>query len=362
MSLKFKKYRNKTLTVGLIGPGAVGTELLTQITRNKAWFKQNNLVDIHVSGIMNSRVMLLNPDQNQLPHWEKQLPGISGTNITQFINYITSNPNAHHVIIDCTASEEISTQYCYFIRQGCHLITSNKLANSSHLETFKALQACVKQSNQYYFYETTVCSGLPVIQCIQNLTAVGDQIQSIEGIVSGTMAFILNQCAKGKSFAHSVREAYRLNYTEPDPRLDLNGIDIGRKFVCLARELGLDSSIEDLELINFVPEELKDVSIQIFLEKIGSYQGPIQKKIDQALQENHALAYVGKIKDNKISLFLKGYPVGHPFSTMTDTDNILLITSNYYNKRPLIIQGPGAGIEVTAAGILGDLLHLASVL
>ncbi|WP_369411366.1 hypothetical protein [Legionella bononiensis] len=220
----------------------------------------------------------------------------------------------------------------------------------------------IKSNNRHYLYETTVCAGLPILKTIQDLIATGDNIKRIEGIVSGTLSYIFHQCAKGFSFADSVIQAYELGYTEPDPREDLNGLDVARKFVCLARELGYDLVLEDVKLLDMVPNALKNVSIPDFLKNLALHQKTIENKIKRLLKNNAALAYVGIIEHGKISIQLNAYPASHPFANTTGTDNILLIQSRRYNKQPLIIQGPGAGKYVTAAGVFADLLKLASML
>ena len=201
-----------------------------------------------------------------------------------------------------------------------------------------------------------------MLRTIQDLIATGDSIKRVEGIVSGTLSFIFHQCAQGISFADSVKQAYELGFTEPDPREDLNGLDVARKFVCLARELGYDTELEDVKLLNMVPKALKEVSIDEFLTQLPQYQDEIERKIKKLLQNMAAVAYVGVIENGKISIELNAYPASHPFANTTGTDNILLIQSRRYDQQPLIIQGPGAGKDVTAAGVFADLLKLASML
>jgi aspartokinase/homoserine dehydrogenase 1 len=312
---------------------------------------------------MNSKTMLLNTKPTELKDWREGLKNHSITkNLKEFLNHIVSPEMPHAVLIDCTSSSDIAREYSTLIQAGCHIVTPNKKANSSDLEEFKKLKQCVKKNNRYYLYEATVCAGLPVLKTIQDLIATGDSIKRIEGIVSGTLAYIFHQCAKGGSFAEKVREAYELGYTEPDPREDLNGLDVARKFVCLARELGYDTSLSDIQLLNLVPSSLMDVSITEFLSKLPLHQHAIEQQIKKLLTNKAAIAYVGIIKQGKISIELNAYPASHPFANTSGTDNILLIQSRRYDKQPLIIQGPGAGKDVTAAGVFADLLKLASML
>jgi aspartokinase/homoserine dehydrogenase 1 len=354
---------NKTISIGLIGPGGVGAELLDQIKKNRLRLKREINVDLKVRGVMNSTLMLLNEKNSELKAWKDgSMLNTLPKNMTSFIKHIASPEIPHAVIIDCTSSADVASQYATIIANGCHIVTPNKKANSSDMSQYKQLKSIISDHNSHYLYETTVCAGLPVIRTIQDLIATGDTIKRIEGVVSGTLSYIFHQCAQGVSFADSVIEAYELGYTEPDPREDLNGLDVARKFVCLARELGYDISLDDVKLLNMVPDALKDETTPQFLKKLKNHQGPIEAKIKGLLKDHAAVAYVGVIEAGKITVELNAYQASHPFANTTGTDNILLIQSLRYDKQPLIIQGPGAGQDVTAAGVFADLLKLASML
>lgn len=354
---------NKTLSIGLIGPGGVGSTLLDQIKKNRLRLMQEKNVDLQVRGIMNSKMMLLNDKVTDINDWKKKFKQYSTPQeINSFISHVASPEIPHSVIVDCTSSMDIANHYRTIIESGCHIVTPNKKANSSDLDEYKKLRVCVNAHNRHYLYETTVCAGLPTIKTIQELIATGDTIKRIEGIVSGTLSYIFHQCAQGVSFADSVLQAYQLGYTEPDPRDDLNGLDVARKFVCLSRELGYDLSLENVKLLNLVPKKLINVSLQNFLKNLKKYQHEIEERIIMLLKNNSVIAYVGVIEYGKISIQLNGYPSTHPFANTRGTDNILLIQSKRYDKQPLIIQGPGAGKDVTAAGVFADLLKLVSML
>lgn len=354
---------HKTLSIGLIGPGGVGAELLDQIKKNRLRLKRELNVDLKVRGIMNSKSMLLHDKKAELGDWREALEANGeAKNLMHFITHIASPEIPHAVIVDCTSSAEVALQYSTIVANDCHIITPNKKTNSSSLTEYKALKESIRQHNRYYLYETTVCAGLPVLKTIQDLIATGDTIKRIEGVVSGTLSYIFHQCAKGVSFADSVIEAYELGYTEPDPRDDLNGLDVARKFVCLARELGEELVLEEVKLLNMVPDALKNESVTNFLKKLPAHQGPIEHKIKNLLEGNAAVAYVGIIEHGAVTIELNAYPSSHPFANTTGTDNILLIQSRRYDKQPLIIQGPGAGKDVTAAGVFADLLKLVSML
>jgi bifunctional aspartokinase / homoserine dehydrogenase 1 len=353
---------NKTLSIGLIGPGGVGKKLLEQISQNLVRLKESFHVDLRVRGIMSSRHMLLSEQSLDLDRWQQVTKKKTKPDFNAFLNHIKTPELPHALIIDCTSSESITENYLSIGEQGCHLITPNKKANSAPLGFYHDLFAMTKTHHCHYLYETTVCAGLPVIKTIQDLIATGDTITHIEGIVSGTLAYIFNQCAQGNSFAQSVSSAYELGYTEPDPRDDLNGLDVARKFVCLARELNYECELSDVKLLNMVPKALSDCSVETFLQSIGSHQEEIETLIKKKLKNKTALAYVGIIEEGKITIELNAYDSSHPFANTAGTDNIVLIKSRRYDKQPLIIQGPGAGVDVTAAGVFADLLKLVSML
>jgi aspartokinase/homoserine dehydrogenase 1 len=354
---------NKTLSIGLIGPGGVGMELLRQIKKNRLKLKREFNIDLKIRGVMNSKLMLLHPKNIKPVDWEEEKKDLCvAANLSHFIAHIASPEMPHAAIIDCTTSAEIASLYPTMIENGCHLVTPNKKANSADSSFYKQLKEQVKNSQHYYLYEATVCAGLPVIRTIRDLIDTGDTIKRIEGIVSGTLSYIFHQCAQGFSFAESVQQAYELGYTEPDPRDDLNGLDVARKFVCLAREIGHEAALDDVKLLNMVPAELEHESVAEFLKKLPAYQQPIEKMIKKMLRGNASVAYVGIIEKETIRIELNGYPSSHPFSNTTGSDNILLIQSKRYDKQPLIIQGPGAGRDVTAAGVFADLLKLVSMI
>ncbi len=353
----------KSVSIGLIGPGSVGGKLLDQIRENSQRLKAQFNVDFHVRGIMNSQKMFLKESRIDLKKWPVLLNDKGEkSNISLFLQHITSPEIPHAMIIDTTSAEPVARAYADIFASGCHLVTPNKKANSSPWPLYQKMWHNIKTNQCHYLYEATVCAGLPIINTIKDLMATGDVIKRIEGIVSGTLSFVFYSCAKGMSFADAVLKAHELGYTEPDPREDLNGLDVARKFVCLARELGYQVELEDVALLNLVPEGLKSVSQDQFLKELPNHQQAIEKQIKTLLKGQAALAYVGIIEEGKISIQLNAYPASHPFANISGTDNILMIQSHRYDKQPLIIQGPGAGADVTAAGVFADILHLVSML
>lgn len=352
---------NKTLSIGIIGPGQVGKALINQLHREEKRLEETLNISMRIRGIMDIKQMLLNEKEIDHSSWEGRLE-IKGekSNINKFINHIASDEYPHNVIIDCTSSEKICERYEEFINHGLHIITPNKKASSAPYASYQKLRETVNNSQCQYFYEATVCAGLPVITTLQDLLATGDEIIEIEGIFSGTLSYIFHHFKGDSSFSDIVKMAKEKGYTEPDPRDDLSGMDIARKVVILAREIGIEIELEDVMVKSLVPYELKDLSVSDFINKLPLYDDSMMNLLQEAIGKGEILRYVGKIhKDGTISVDIKSYPANHAFSNLKESDNIVSFTTRRYYDQPLIIRGPGAGAEVTAAGIFADILRLA---
>lgn len=353
----------KTLSIGLIGPGSVGKSLLRQLAQAVEQIRATCDVDLNVRGIMSSQSMLLSESALDLHDWQNPVDGtLLAADLADFVRHIAADSIPHALIIDCTANQEIASQYLSFMEKGIHIITPNKHANAGDLASYRRLKERRKW-NTHYFYEATVCAGLPVISTLQDLIKTGDDIEEIEGVVSGTLSYIFNEMAKGRSFSDVVIDAKERGYTEPDPREDLSGMDVARKLVCLARELGHDVTLNDVAVYDLVPSELKSGSSEGFIANLANYDHKMDDWVAAAKASNQRLHYVGSIScEGKLQVNLKLLPGDHPFARLEGTDNMLIFRTRRYHERPLVIQGPGAGAEVTAAGIFADLLRLASVL
>lgn len=353
-----------TISIGLIGPGHVGSTLLHQIQKEINQLKSIYQVNLYVRGIMNSKKMLLSHEPIDLTTWKDQLnKSNDNADMNAFVNHILTDNFPHAVIIDCTANQNIANQYISYIEKGIHVITPNKHVNAGDLDYYKKLKRLTKKYNKHYLYEATVCAGLPVINTLQDILKTGDHILKIEGIVSGTLSYIFNEFTKGKKFSEIVIKAKKLGITEPDPREDLSGMDIARKLVCLAREIGKDVTLDDVNVYDLVPQELKSCKLDEFFEKLPSYDDHMQKLINDVKAKKGIVCYVGAIDaSGRIDVAMTSFPEDHPFARLEGTDNMLIFHTRRYHKNPLIIQGPGAGAEVTAAGIFADLLRLVSFL
>jgi bifunctional aspartokinase / homoserine dehydrogenase 1 len=267
------------------------------------------------------------------------------------------------VIIDCSASEYIASRYADWLARGIHVITPNKKAFSGPYAYYKALQEAADAGSSHYFYETTVGAALPIVNTLCDLIYTGDQVRSIRGIFSGTLAYLFNVYDGKQAFSEIVRAAKASGYTEPDPRDDLSGMDVARKLAILARELGRPLEIGDFPVQNLVPEPLRECSLEEFLDRLPEHDEEIDVLYREAAAVGKVLRYVATLDaEGNAAVGLEAVEPRHPFANINLTDNIVQFQTERYSANPLVIQGPGAGPEVTAAGVFSDLLRLAAYL
>jgi aspartokinase/homoserine dehydrogenase 1 len=266
-------------------------------------------------------------------------------------------------LIDCTASDEVAARYPGWLRAGIHIVTPNKKAFSGDAVAYEELRVSARAGRSHCFYEATVGAALPIIRTIRDLVDTGDRIHSIQGILSGTLAWLFNVYDGRVPFSEIVRSARQSGYTEPDPRDDLSGMDVARKLTILAREMGSAISIGDFPVQNLVPEPLRHVTLDEFFERLPEYDAQMQTLYREASRENRILRYVAKLAaDGAASVGLEMLEASSPFGNINLTDNIVQFVTDRYSANPLVVQGPGAGPEVTASGVFGDLLRLAAYL
>ncbi|HEX2269187.1 MAG TPA: hypothetical protein VHH35_06620, partial [Pyrinomonadaceae bacterium] len=235
--------------------------------------------------------------------------------------------------------------------------------NAGPLDAYRSLRETARKHQRYFLYETNVGAGLPIIQTLRGLVETGDEIIKIEGVLSGTLSYIFNSLDGRRTFSEVVREAHSLGLTEPDPREDLSGVDVARKLIILAREMGLAVEIDAVHVESLVAEDLREGTVDQYLATLGKHDQTIAALLDSARDRGEVVRYVGTIDSNGgLSARMRSYPVEHPFASLTGSDNIVSFQTARYNSQPMIVRGPGAGPEVTAAGVFADLLRLASFL
>ena len=354
----------QTISIGLVGAGNIGGTLLRQLSQRLRRLKQDFDIDFRVRAIAGSERMLLSDHPIDLESWREQLSARGeATDLARLAAHVYDDQLPHAVLIDCTASQEVSDLYGTWLERGIHVITPNKRANTSSLEYYQRLRKANRVVGAHYLYETTVGAALPIIETLRDLVQTGDEIVEIEGILSGTLSYLFNSFDGTRSFSSLVAQARELGYTEPDPRDDLSGTDVARKVVILAREIGMTVELGDVALEGLVPEELTQGPVSEFLAALPKYDAHMEERRRAAEAKGEVLRFVGRVGcDGCVSVALRSYPMTHPFARIQLTDNIVLFRTSRYNENPLVVQGPGAGREVTAAGVFADLLRLASYL
>lgn len=361
---------NLTLSIGILGTGGIGSTLLAQLDAASGRLRDEFKIDLRVRGLANSTRMRISNHSGSLEKafplskWKDDFSANSQPlSLERFAKHVHADDIPHAVIIDCTSSEHVAEHYADWLNRGIHIITPNKKGNTGSLQTYRELKNISRAGNRHYLYETTVGAGLPILNTLRELIQTGDKLTSIEGVLSGTLSFIFNTFSPSRPFSEVVLEAKQRGYTEPDPREDLSGLDVARKLVILAREAGLAIELKDVAIEPLLPKDLQTGTVDEFLKKLPREDERMLKLAADAQSKGEVLRYVGLIDETgKASIVLRRYPANHPFAQTKSTDNIVAFRTMRYSAQPLIVQGPGAGPEVTAAGVFADILRLSSYL
>jgi len=354
----------KTVNVFCAGTGKIGAELLDQLHQAKAYLETEHHLNICVIGISNSRKMLISENGGlDLTGWRENLDqnGVAA-DTDGYIKHLASLNMANMAIVDNTSTRTLVGRYDAIFAKNISIITCNKIGNSESYAQYTAFRNATRKSAVVYHYETTVGAALPIIRTLKDLLISGDEVLKIEAILSGTISFIFNNFKGDRSFADVVREAQDKGFTEPDPRDDLNGLDFSRKMLILAREMGLPLEMEDVNIAPILPENcLKAESIDDFYRELENSAAHFESLKNQAKVENKAMRYIGTLENGKINIAVKFVETDHTFYGLTGSDNIIAFTTARYLHDPLVVKGPGAGPQVTAAGVFSDIVRVASL-
>lgn len=349
----------KVLHVFLVGVGLIGKALIKMIDNQLNNLREENMLDIQIHGMANSRFMKFHEDGFDLktvgPPDEKDMP----MDLDKFIGTMSEMNFSNSVFVDCTASQDVADVYDRILDAKVGIVTPNKKANSGSLEKYKQLKKLAGQRGVRFFYETNVAAGLPVINTLQDLMLSGDHVHRIEAVLSGSMNYIFSELEKGIPFSEVVRQAKDKGYTEPDPRDDLSGMDVARKILILGREAGQELHFEDIEVQSMVPADCVDAaSVEEFFAKLKAHDAHFQSLLDEAKSKGEKLRFMATLENGKAKVGLNSLNSEHPFYTLKGSDNMILFTTERYNDFPMIVRGPGAGADVTAAGVFADIIRL----
>lgn len=345
----------QTISVGVIGPGNVGQAVLRQLQQARERLLRESNVDLRVRAVVGSKRMVLAEPMVSLDDVRGQFN--ADADLEKFAAHVQTDHLPHAVIVDCSASDAIANQYAGWLERGIHVITPNKNAGSGPWARYEA----IKHKGARFRYESTVGAGLPIITTLRDLIDTGDEVLAVEGIFSGTLAYLFNKFDGTVPFSSLVKQAKELGYTEPDPRDDLSGLDVARKLVILARENGWKTGLSDIALESLVPEALRGLAVGDFMARLTELDAPMLAKFEAAKREKKVLRYVAKLEaGGRASVGLVALPADHSFAHIKLTDNVVQFTTRRYAQNPLVVQGPGAGPEVTAAGVFADLLRVAA--
>ena len=353
---------NKQIAIGIMGYGSIGQELHKQILDERKILQERENISLDILALSNSQKMMLSEDNIDLKsasNVTEKIEALEQSNTNEMINHISRWSAYRHIIIDCSASDEAPDEYGNIFENGISIVTANKKGLSGNIDRYKSIMNSKNLNEADFLYETTAGAALPFVKSVSDIASSSDSIKKIEGVFSGTLAYLFNSYDASMPFSELVNDALQQGFTEPDPRDDLSGMDVARKLVILAREMGLDMNVNDIHVESLVDPNHLSLSVNEYLEAMSSGDQAMNDRYQNALENNEKLSYVAQIDENgNASVSLKNLSNDHSFFSLKGTENIIAIHSDYYSNYPLVLRGPGAGREVTASGLFFDLLSI----
>lgn len=359
----FLQKEQSKLHLFLVGHGLVGSSLLQLIGANIESPLTRSHLEIKINAIANTRKMI--SDSNGIPvsKWRALMNASEKKmNLDVFVNEMQDLKVVNKVFVDCTSDEGVVGQYEKILDSGISIVTPNKKANSGKYGRYRRLKEITNHRQVKFSYETNVGASLPIISTIRNLILCGDEIVKLEAVLSGTLSFIFNSFDGAKPFSEVVKEAQDHGYTEPDPREDLNGMDVIRKLLILARECDLQLELEDIKVDSILPEEcLQAGTVDEFYAALRKQDDYLESQRVKASKAGKVLRHIASLENDEATVSLNSVDQGHPFYSMKGNENIIALTTKRYVESPLVIRGPGAGAELTASGVLADILQIGEI-
>ena len=355
----FFEDNTKQINLFITGVGNVGERLIEQIKQQRKYLKENLKLNVRIIGLSNSRTMVFDSDGMALRSWKELLQNGEKASLSGFLETIKKLNLRNSVFMDITANADVASSYPEYLRNSIAVIACNKIACSGDIENYRLLKRLSLKYNAPFLFETNVGAGLPVIDTLNNLILSGDKITSIQAVLSGSLNFVFNNFDDRKKFHDIVKQAQQEGYTEPDPRIDLSGVDVARKILILARESGTEMALEDIDNKSFLTKaNLESKSVDDFYKTLISDEAHFQKLYADAKVKGCKLKYVAEFNNGKAQVGLKEIPEEHPFYNLQGKDNIVMFYTERYPEQPMIIKGAGAGADVTASGLFADIIRV----
>ncbi|WP_290699177.1 bifunctional aspartate kinase/homoserine dehydrogenase I [Lacinutrix sp.] len=349
----------KQLNVFITGIGNVGEKLIDQIHQQNNYLKKNLKLDVRIVGLANSKKMIFDSEGINLDNWASKFHYADKSSLNGFLDKIKELNLRNSIFVDVTANDAVSKMYEHYLRNSIAVVACSKIACSSTYSNYKLLQDLSLKFNTAFLYETNVGAGLPIINTLNNLVTSGDKVTSIQAVLSGSLNFVFNNFSDRTNFHDIVKRAQFEGYTEPDPRIDLSGIDVARKILILARENGGTMEIESIENDSFLTQaNLESDTVDDFYKTLKTEEAHFQKLYADAKAKNCQLKYVAEFKNGKAKVGLREIPEGHSFYNLEGKDNIVMFYTERYPDQPLIVKGAGAGADVTASGLFADIIKI----
>lgn len=347
----------KQVNLFITGTGNVGAKLLGQLQQQLAFLQQHLHLQVNVTGLSNSRRMLINEDGIGLGNWKEKLNAGVTADLQEFVNEIIARNLRNSIFVDITASDKVAAVYDQLLKKSVSVIACNKVAASSAYSNYKKLKDLAREFNCQFLFETNVGAGLPIIATLNDLVSSGDNIHRMQAVLSGTLNFVFNNYDGTKKFAEVVRQAQDEGYTEPDPRLDLSGTDVMRKIMILAREAGQKIEMDDISNNSFMPEECMKGSVEDFYKEMEKYESHFRGLLKTANEKGCKLKFVASFDNGKASVGLQHIDPKHDLYHLYGKDNVVLFYTDRYKEQPMVVKGAGAGAEVTASGVFADIIR-----